>query len=122
MHYKSKWFIGLALLVLIAASLACGGGTGSVDVEPADDPGEVVVDNESGETICYVYISPETSEFWEQDQRSSATIDPGESAFFSVEPGVYDLRAETCGEDLVDEIYGIDLISDGYTWDAGVDE
>ena len=58
----------LGALALLAAILACsisGGGPGS---------GVFRLDNQSGQTICYVYISPTTSSEWGDDWLGSTEV------------------------------------------------
>ncbi len=76
----------------------------------------VTVENDSSTDVCYVYISPSTSENWGDDwlgQKES--IKSGSSRHFFVSPGTYDLLAIDCdGNDLAQET-GVEVDSD-ITW------
>ncbi|OGO11215.1 MAG: hypothetical protein A2Z66_06825 [Chloroflexi bacterium RBG_13_66_10] len=101
----------LGALALLAAILACsisGGGPGS---------GVFRLDNQSGQTICYVYISPTTSSEWGDDWLGSTeVVEDGDTRDFSVSAGDYDLRADTCDGTAISEVYGVTVPSGGYTW------
>lgn len=75
---------------------------------------ELVTYNESSIELCYVYISPTTSDDWGDDWLGGKeTILPGDGVrIFYVAPGVYDLLAQDCdGEDVITETE-IELDSD----------
>jgi hypothetical protein len=124
----------LAALALAGAALACS-ITPSVVESPAPlapvqtelpDPnaappqsggGAVNVVNESGTTICYLYISPTSSDEWGEDWLGSAgTISSGDSQSFEVAPGDYDLRVEDCDTSRIAEVFGVSVSSSGYSW------
>lgn len=68
--------------------------------------------NLSGSTICYLYMSPASQDSWGPDQLGSDVIDQGgRFTLNSIDPGVYDLRAETCGGQIVRR-YGIRVYRD----------
>lgn len=68
--------------------------------------------NLSGSAICYLYMSPATEDSWGPDQLGSDVIDQGRRfTLYSINPGVYDLRAETCGGQIVRR-YGIRVYRD----------
>src|SRR3990170_268563 len=97
-------------LALVAATLACtiGGGSGS---------GVFRLDNQSGQTICYVYISPTTNSEWGDDLLGATeVIETGQTRNFTVSAGDYDLRADTCDSIAISEVYGVTVPSSGYTW------
>jgi len=102
-------------VALAAATLACsfGGGGG---------PGAGVfrLDNQSGQTVCYVYISPTTSSEWGSDWLGQTeVVEDGHTRDFNVSAGDYDLRADTCDGTAISEVYGITVPSGGYTWTVG---
>ncbi len=79
-----------------------GGSTGR--------PATLTLYNDSDEKICYVYISPTTEDTWGQDWLGEQeTIAPGRSREFEVPAGTYDLRADDCDHNILDEQYGISL-------------
>ena len=77
---------------------------------------ELVVENLADDSICFLYVSPSESSDWGDDQLGeTAVIDPGDTwSVFDVPTGTYDLRAELCEGDYVEES---DVLIDGeYTW------
>ncbi len=73
--------------------------------------------NQSGETICYVNISPVTDQYWGDDWLGSTEmVASGESHTFEVEPGGWDMRALNCDQDTIDEDGQIEITASGYTW------
>jgi len=67
---------------------------------------ELVAYNESSIELCYIYISPTTSDDWGDDWLGDKeVISPGDGIrIFYVAPGVYDLLARDCdGEDVAAE-------------------
>lgn len=90
-----------------------GAGSGSGG---GGDVGALVVENQSDLTICYLYVSPTTSDTWGDDMLgASGTIAPGESFTVQVDPGTYDLRVDDCENNSLAERTGVDLTS-GFTW------
>jgi hypothetical protein len=68
--------------------------------------GNLVLTNNSGQTICYVYISLSTESTWGSDQLATGeTIEPGQSRGWEVPPGTYDLKAEDCLHNVLDNRY-----------------
>ena len=91
-----------------------------VETEPPLPPtsGNFDVVNDSGQTICYLYISPSTSDVWGDDWLgTTGTIASGESRSFSVPAGEYDLRAEDCDTARLGEVFGVTVTASGYTWE-----
>ena len=104
----------------------------TADYQPEDDSSvstsgvaELVIYNDSAVAVCYLYISPTTSDEWGSDQLGpEELIDARTSYFLSDIPvGMYDIMAEFCdGEQVIEE--GVQL-EDEYTWtlyDMGSDE
>ncbi|MGC9348525.1 MAG: hypothetical protein ACP5JG_10345 [Anaerolineae bacterium] len=82
--------------VLLVLGLACGsfgaGGGSSTGVD-------ITVTNRSPDEVCYVLISPSSSESWGDDQLADdETIAPGDSRTFSMDEDTHDVRAENCEE------------------------
>jgi hypothetical protein len=76
---------------------------------------QLTVINQTTDSICYVYISPVTSDVWGDDWLGADTIPAGTNYTFNVPAGAYDLRADFCaGGDPVVQM-GQDLTSDK-TW------
>ena len=85
-------------------------------IEPVALPGNLVLTNNSGQTICYVYISLSTDTSWGSDQLAAGeTIGPGQSRPWEVPPGTYDLKAEDCGHNVLDERYS-ETIAGPFQW------
>jgi len=62
--------------------------------------------NAGEETICYVFISPVSSESWGEDWLGAEeVIEPDMEIVFDVEPGAYDVQAMDCNGDVLDEVY-----------------
>jgi hypothetical protein len=80
-------------------------------------PGSVTVTlrNNSGQTVCYVYISPSTSSEWGDDWLGSDTVGDGSSYSFNVAVGSYDFKAEDCSHNVMDSQFGIAL-SSNWNW------
>jgi hypothetical protein len=88
-----------------------------VETQPPPSSGGFTVVNDTGETLCYLYISPTSSDTWGDDWLgSTGTIGNGESRSFDVAPGDYDLRAEDCDTARLGEIFGVTVTASGYTW------
>ena len=77
------------------------GSTGSMSLE---------LINQSGIEVCYVKISPTTSDQWGEDWLgSSETVMPGSQRTFDVGAGTYDLLAVDCSDNVIDERYGVSI-------------
>lgn len=63
--------------------------------------------NNTSEDVCYLYISPSTSDDdWGDNWISeSERISVGQKMTFSMETGMYDVRAETCQEEVLAEFF-----------------
>lgn len=97
----------LLLAVLACSPLSSGGGSS----------GNLTLVNNSGTTVCYVYISPVTDTTWGDDWLgSSETISNGSSRGFTVAPGDYDLRADDCNHNVLDDTRGVRIGSSNTTW------
>ncbi|MEW6569167.1 MAG: hypothetical protein AB1449_13580 [Chloroflexota bacterium] len=81
-------------------------------------PETVTLINNSQTTICYVLISPSTSQSWGSDWLgSSETLPPGSSRNFAVAPGQqYDLQALDCDQNTVDQQMQVMITEAGITW------
>ncbi len=74
---------------------------------------ELLLKNDSSADVCYVYISPVTSDSWGEDWLGAKEgIDPGERRVFFVKPGTYDLMAQDCDENTLAEENGVEIKSD----------
>lgn len=76
----------------------------------------VTLYNNSGQTVCYVYISPSTEDSWGDDWLgSSETVASGDSREFEVAVGTYDVMARDCQRNALDDRRGVAL-SDDWDW------
>ncbi len=91
------------------------GGVGAVPVQPTPIPDqpvaptgtvELTVNNVSGATVCYIFISPNTDTTWGSDWLDSDQMVPDQqSVTFDVSPGIYDIRMADCDEGSVEQYY-----------------
>jgi hypothetical protein len=117
---------GLALLAVLACSVIPGAAPTPTSPPPTLPPvptpttpamGGITLVNQSGQTVCYVYISPVTDTTWGDDQLGgSEVIETGSSRTFDVAPGAYDLRADDCNRTVLAEERGITVTPEGITW------
>ncbi len=120
---NGKWIL-LVASALVLAALACGpfGAASTPTPLPPPPPSptpqpaaSVTVVNQSSDIICFLYVSPSTSDEWGADQLgANDIIDVGASFTVNVQPGTYDLRAEDCDGNPVAEQYNVVLGQ--YTW------
>lgn len=61
----------------------------------------VLVRNNSGFEICWVYISPTTSELWGNDWLGDETLAPGGEMLFYLNQNDYDIQIVDCNEDVL---------------------
>lgn len=88
-----------------------------IDVQPAMASMQVV--NETSTEVCWLYASPTTSSTWGDDRLGPyTTIAPGESFILQIDEGEYDLRAEDCDGNLIDEAYAVTILGDDMIWDV----
>jgi len=118
----------LIFAAIAAATLACSGFPGvvetSVPLAPieTEDPvplsnGAVSLVNDSLHTICFLYISPTSSDDWGESRLGTAgTIGSGETQTFEAASGDYDLRAEDCDSARVAEVRGVSISGAGFVW------
>ncbi len=107
--------VGLLALAVMACSvcnLPGGGGGGGTS---GSGSATVVLHNNTGQSIWYVYISPTTESTWGEDMLGSSTIPAGSTWTFRVDPGNYDLRADYQGHEIADQRMGV-TISGTYDW------
>ncbi len=104
--------------MLLAATLACidlGGGGGGGGTGPS-----LTLNNNSGTSICTVYISPVTDQYWDTqgNRLGFNNIAAGGSyTFTGFAAGDYDLRADDCNGNEVDIEWGV-TITGPVTWNV----
>ena len=116
---------GLLLLVLLlSASLlaACGFGVPATEY-PVEVQGEgagslTIVNNTTDVTVCYVYVSPSTTEAWGNDQLGQDNrVEPGQSfTITGIPEGKYDLRANDCDNSEITVQSNVRITAEGHTW------
>ncbi len=87
-----------------------GGGT-----QPQPGNATITLQNNSGQTIWYAYVSPSTDPNWGEDDLGSATVPDGGSFVFTVPAGTYDLKAEGSGHTVIATQMGVN-VSGNYVW------
>jgi hypothetical protein len=95
-----------------------GTTSGGVTVQPSGAQVPLDVVNNLNVAICYLYISPSTSDSWGEDWLwDIGWIDPGDSATFQIVSGeTVDLLAEDCSGNTLDERYNVTVPRDGLTY------
>ena len=91
------------LAALLLTLLAASSKVHAAAPVPQDAAATLRIINESEQIICYVHISPVTSDDWGEDwlQEDGAVITAGTAWAFWLKPGRYDFLARDCqGEDL----------------------
>lgn len=71
-------------------------------------PTETVLEviNNTSQNICFLYIALTSSDNWGEDWLGTQEMIPvGESRTFTVETGMYDLRAKSCNEEVIAESF-----------------
>ena len=79
------------------------------------------ISNGSSTTLCDVFISPSTVDYWGGDWLGRVeVVEPNWTREFAVPPGMaYDLMARDCGGNTVDEEYGVQITTSLYNWTVG---
>lgn len=90
-----------------------------VKSQPADrstnDPGlpTLTIENNTGTTICYVFISPSDASTWGEDQLGETeTIAAGATRSWELPPGTYDVMLQDCTGDTLEDVRGVNLRED----------
>jgi hypothetical protein len=95
---RSFWLVVL-LVVLVIPAVACS----APSFRPAAEGPAVILKNESGTKICYVYISPTSDALWGEDRLGDLElIRNGRSRTFEVTAGQWDMMAQDCDQNEVD--------------------
>ncbi len=91
-----------------------------VDNGSASSGAEVALDVVNGldVSVCYLYVSPSSSDSWGEDWLwDIGTIPPGTNATFSIASGgTVDIRAEDCDGNMIDEQYNVYVYPEGLTY------
>jgi hypothetical protein len=85
-------------------------------IENADS--SVIVVNNSAMDICFIYITPPTSDMWGGDWLGSNYVPAGTSHTLPITAGTWDVMARNCDGQVMDEQYGVAINGDWY-WQFG---
>lgn len=80
-------------LLLLSSLLGCASSP-AVFADGMTVPISLV--NRTGETICFLYLSPINDDSWTGDVLGSATVPEGATRTIRVPPGNWDVRIENC--------------------------
>lgn len=69
----------------------------------------LVIVNQSSAEVCYVYISPTDSDTWGEDWLGDDTIPPGHQRQFKLPAGEYDVKAEDCDGEVIEDHRAVDV-------------
>lgn len=112
--------IGLIGIIVIAMAIIClvGGVLVAKALLGGDGTAPVLVENDSSVEICYVLISPSSSEEWGEDWLgSNDTIPPGSDYTFRVASNQsIDMQLYNCDKVLLDEQRNVMLDDKGITY------
>ncbi len=116
---KRAFSITIALVALMGATLAClsfGGGGGDV-VEPEDSGGvvsdpaaiDILIENATGQDVCYLLISPVEDDTWNEDWLGDTEIlGPNDSKLIDIGvAGNYDMMWLDCDQNTIGEVYNL---------------
>lgn len=117
-----RFGIGLVIVILLLAALACGRSRPTPEGIPAEtkvpsefpplergeDAYRFTIDNQSPYEICYVYISPSDAEYWGDNQLvRNETLAPGESRDFEASSAPQDVLVQDCLETTLDSAWEV---------------
>jgi hypothetical protein len=89
-------FLIAGLLLSLSSCFVLGG---------FDDMGTIIVDNQSEDTIYFLYISGVNSMNWGDDVMDNDIIEPGNAYYLSVPSGYYDVQIANFFNIELDSIY-----------------
>ncbi len=118
---KRKFWLVLALAAIIGATLACGAPTPTptptpVPPTPTPSTATLILVNNSGVDLWYVFISPSTESTWGSNWLGNDIIPAGGTYTFSnIQPGMYDLLAADSNQNPIANQMGVSLTGQ-YTW------
>ncbi len=76
----------------------------------------LILHNNTGSTVCYVYISEASQPTWGDDQLAPGeVVGAGSTRTWTITPGTYDLKAEDCSHNILDTEWSVNLVGT-YHW------
>jgi hypothetical protein len=120
----------LVAVMLALAALACGGGSEPEPTEPPEPPpteaptetpepvgGSLKIVNESGDAVCFVYISPAGSGDRGNDQLGEENVIEagGVHTINNIPPGTYDIWVDDCNQETIYQQNGAKLGATDFT-------
>jgi hypothetical protein len=101
------------------ANTSEGGSKGDGGSSESTGSTTLALINQSGVEICFVYISPSSSDQWGMDWLGETeTVMSGAQRTFDIDAGIYDLLATDCTDNVVDERYSVS-ITGAMDWTVG---
>ncbi|NQT60997.1 MAG: hypothetical protein HQ557_18670 [Bacteroidetes bacterium] len=79
------------LLLLVAVGFLVSLSSCST-LDGFDDMGTIIIDNQSDDTIFFLYISSANSMDWGDDVMEDDVIEPGDAYYLNVPSGYYDVQ------------------------------
>jgi serine/threonine protein kinase len=97
----------------LGASPTASTGGGATGTETS-----LVIDNQSTQTVCELYVSPRDSDTWGDNQLDPDTVIASGDTFTleGVPSGVYDMQALDCNQYLLASRYGVELNGQQVHW------
>ena len=71
-----------------------------------------MVENDTGRTVCYLYLSPVTVSPWGPDRLGHRVLAPGETDRYAMERGQWNIKAEDCNHRELSELRDVTLAAD----------
>jgi hypothetical protein len=88
-------------------------------IEKQSAPSTIVLNNNSGSAICFVLISPTTSDDWGDDWLNfDETVPPGGRRTFTLSSGTYDMRALDCDENELSTLWDVEISGTFNIWNV----
>ncbi|MBN1427686.1 MAG: serine/threonine protein kinase [Anaerolineae bacterium] len=128
--------VGIPILICIGLFLMLGGLGGlaalgsimptSTPIPPTATPlthANLTIDNQSKAEICVLYISPEEADQWGDSRLEDGSSIPIGKTYIieDIKPGIYDLRAKDCSDNVIADKYGINLTIGEHEWEVPAD-
>ncbi len=83
--------------------------TDAIFVGDAYPPATLEVVNGLSDEVCYLEVSPSSSNWWGQDELGDATLPPGEAVSVAVGASSYDVRASDCDQEVLADLDDVEV-------------